>query len=478
MGWREALEPARMNRVAVVAPTDRLRTVLVAVADAGVVQLERIGNPVSGPATEALERIRRQIGLATAPNPESVAPLLVPDAPDLAQVERSRDLGVLAGESELEEVGSSAVRSGAVTAFVGWSPTTALPRLADRLTPLGGAVVPLPVPRGAEPPTLLQSEGATGTFQPLVDTYTTLPYADVNPAAFAGLAYVMMFGMMFGDVGRGALLVAAGLVLSTGRPAAFSRFRHLSPFIIGAGLAGMLFGLAFGEAFGPTHLVPTVWLAPLDRPTTLLAVAIAVGAGLLAVSYGFGTVNRWREGGAARALVATSGLAGAALYLGLATAVLGWYWHSDPAVVAGGVLAASGLVLAYVGCYAEAGLHAGSAAQAGIQTFDAVLRIGTNTISFARLAAFGLIDVALGGIIWTRTTELWHRGPALWLIAAVVFLIGNAVAFALESLVAGVQALRLEYYELFSRIFVAEGRPFRPWLVPTLTLKETPCSPG
>ena len=34
---------------------------------------------------------------------------------------------------------------------------------------------------------------------------------------------------------------------------------------------------------------------------------------------------------------------------------------------------------------------------------------------------------------------------------------------ALEALVAGIQALRLEYYELFSRIFTSEGRPFRPW---------------
>ncbi len=30
----------------------------------------------------------------------------------------------------------------------------------------------------------------------------------------------------------------------------------------------------------------------------------------------------------------------------------------------------------------------------------------------------------------------------------------------------GIQALRLEYYELFSRIFEGEGRPFRPWHVP------------
>ena len=64
----------------------------------------------------------------------------------------------------------------------------------------------------------------------------------------------------------------------------------------------------------------------------------------------------------------------------------------------------------------------------------------------------------------------------------VVFVVGHVVAFGLEALVAGVQALRLEYYELFSRIFVTEGRPFRPWHVPRPSIEtsfeEEPCSPG
>jgi V/A-type H+-transporting ATPase subunit I len=116
--------------------------------------------------------------------------------------------------------------------------------------------------------------------------------------------------------------------------------------------------------------------------------------------------------------------------------------------------------------------------QAGVEMFDVVVRIGTNTVSFARLAAFGLTHAALSGIVWSGTTGLWHRGPALWLAAAVLFVVGNVVAFSLEGLVAGVQALRLEYYELFSRIFVDEGTQFRPWHIPTRSSKETPCSPG
>ncbi len=478
MRWRDALEPTRMDRVAVVAPTEQLRGVLVAVADAGVVDLERIGDPVIGPANDALSRVRERLGSTTAPDATTGAPRLAPQPPDLVALERDGRLAEIAGEAELEQVDASARHRGSVAALVGWIPAAAVAPLSLRLDPLGGAVVRLPVPRGAEPPTLVEAGGATGAFQPLVDTYTTVPYADVNPAAFAGLAYVVMFGMMFGDVGRGALLVAAGLLLATGHPPVLARFRRLAPFVVGAGTSSILFGLAFGEMFGPTHVVPTLWMAPLDHPTTLLAVAVAVGAGLLAIYYVIGTVNRWREGGAALALVATSGLAGAALYLGLGVAALGWYRHWGVVLVVGATMAAAGLVLGSVGCYVETGGRADGMAQTGIEMFDAVLRIGTNTVSFARLAAFGLIDVALSGLVWSETAGLWHRGPALWLAAAVVFVIGNAVAFALEGLVAGVQALRLEYYEMFSRIFVAEGRQFRPWHVPTLSMKETPCSPG
>ena len=473
MRWPEVLKPARMERVAVVAPIDRLRRVLVTVADAGVVEIERVGDKARGPAAEAWERARR----AQVDDGQSAAKLEL-EPPDLSTLEREGSREVLAGEAELEGISASALRNGSVAALAGWSPTSTVDALRAVLTPLGGSVVLLKPPRGADPPTLVVDKGATGAFQPLVDTYATINYRDVNPSALAGLAYVVMFGMMFGDVGHGVLLVAGGLLLRSGRPATLARLRHLAPFVIGAGLASTAFGLAYGEAFGPTGLVPTLWLRPLDHPTTLLAVAIVAGAGLLAISYGLGTVNRWREGGATHALVATSGLAGAGLYLGLAVVGLGWYRHSLVFEAVGGVLAVAGLGLGFLGLLAEAGGRLEGAVQAGVELFDAVVRIGTNTVSFARLAAFGLTHAALCMIVWNATSALWHRGSAFSLVAAVVFLVGNAVTFALEGLVAGVQAMRLEYYELFSRIFTAEGRRFRPWHVPIVSSKEASCSLG
>ena len=326
---------------------------------------------------------------------------------------------VAAGDADLERVAGSA----------------AIDALAAHVHPLGGAVVRLPFPRGAEPPTLVAGKGSSGAFQPLVDIYTTVPYADVNPALFAGLAYAVMFGMMFGDVGHGAVLIAGGLVLARTRNGWLAQYRRAAPFVVAAGIASALFGLAYGEAFGPTGVVPTLWLSPLAQPVTLLAAGIAVGAALLAIAYGIGTVNRWREAGPALALVELSGFAGTALYVGLALVGTGWFLKV--------------LVLTLV-----------------------VVRIGANTVSFGRLAAFGLTHAALGSIVWSGTVFAAERGGAWWLLAAALFVCGNAIAFALEALVAGIQALRLDYYELFSRIFIASGRTFHPWHVSTVTGKE------
>jgi V/A-type H+-transporting ATPase subunit I len=236
----------------------------------------------------------------------------------------------------------------------------------------------------------------------------------------------------------------------------------------------MLFGALYGEFFGPTGVIPTLWLNPLDHPLELLGAALAVGALLLAGAYALGTVNRFREGGWRRAVFAPSGLAGATLFLGLGVTAASIYFGEVWLGLLGGAVALAGLATSYAGLLASAGGGAAGATEAAIELFDLVLRLGSNLVSFARLAAFGLTHAALGAVIWQATTGLWPRGLLGAAAAVVVFVAGNALAFALEGLVAAIQALRLEYYELFSRVFDSEGEPFRPWHVP-LDPTEAPC---
>ena len=86
-------------------------------------------------------------------------------------------------------------------------------------------------------------------------------------------------------------------------------------FIAGAGLCSMVFGALYGEFFGPTGVLPALWLDPLESPVQLLVASVVMGGVLLAGAYALGSVNRFREGGWRRAVYAPSGLAGATLFL-------------------------------------------------------------------------------------------------------------------------------------------------------------------
>lgn len=372
------------------------------------------------------------------------------------------------GSEELEKAAAAAVVAGPSAALVGWTPRRGIPALAVALAPLGAAVVPLPRPRWIDPPTM-PGGGRARVSRTLVDTYGTVPYADLDPSRLAGVAYILMFGMMFGDVGHGAILLAAGLLLLRGgRIKKLARLQQAWLFVSGAGLAAMVFGALYGEAFGPTGLVPVLWLEPLANPVPLLLAGTGVGAFLLAGAYAIGTINRVREGGWGYALYARSGIAGSMLFLAVGLLVWGLGTGTGLPTAAAAVIALGALVFIYIGLFVEAGGGATGAFQAGIELVDTVIRLGSNVVSFARLATFGLTHAALLMVVWNGTTALWApdwRGAA----AILLFLAGNAVTFALEALVAGIQALRLEYYELFSRIFQSEGRPFKPWS-PDLTV--------
>lgn len=472
MRWREATEPVRMERVAVVAPRELLRDVLVRLADAGTVELDPplTGHEAAGPAARRLEALAAEAPAAAGP----VTPLLADRETDLDVLVAEGRADLLAGEASLQLLRDGAVTRGELAALLGWAVAAELSALRDRLAPVGGAVVRLPRPRGVDPPTLLPVRGELrASLTPLVDIYGTVPYSDLDPTVVAALAYVVMFGMMFGDAGHGLLLVGAGLALRAGRPRRFPKVHRAWPFVLAAGVAATVFGALYGEFFGPTGVVPALWLEPMEQPVDLLVAALGVGAVLLAGAYALGSVNRWREGGWPLAVYAPSGIAGTGLFLGLGTIALGIYTDTDRVLVAGIVVWLAGLCLVFVGLLANSEGGATGVLQATVELLDSVIRVGSNVLSFARLAAFGLTHAALATLVWQAARDLAGGGPTGWLGAVLVFLVGNALAFSLETLVAAVQALRLEYYELFSRVFQTEGRPFRPWHIPTEHRTET-----
>ena len=95
--------------------------------------------------------------------------------------------------------------------------------------------------------------------------------------------------------------------------------------------------------------------------------------------------------------------------------------------------------------------------EALVEGFDVVLSYATNTISFVRVGAFALSHAGMMGVVMTLAGL--EKGNPNW----VIIILGNALVAGLEGLVVGIQVLRLEYYEMFSRFYTGDGKPFVPF---------------
>jgi V-type H+-transporting ATPase subunit a len=63
------------------------------------------------------------------------------------------------------------------------------------------------------PPTRFRTNDITGPFQAIVDTYGVPRYREINPGLFTVATFPFLFGVMFGDIGHGGLLLILGVYL-------------------------------------------------------------------------------------------------------------------------------------------------------------------------------------------------------------------------------------------------------------------------
>jgi len=358
------------------------------------------------------------------------------------------------------EVIESALRGrGGLTQLSGWIPR----RDEERLRTAVAAAVSRPHLlrlRDPEPgerarvPSVVRQPALLRGFAELVHTYGVPRYGEIDPTALFAVSFVIMFGMMFGDVGQGAVLAGAGLALR-------GRLASARTLMVSCGTASMVFGLLYGSVFGVEHWVHPVWISPLADPLRMLAVAVYWGIGFIAVASLVRIHNLWAAHGPWAAMADAGGAAGLTLYLGavsgLASVLQGGEFGAAPALA---MALGAAVILAHA--YREQeGPVAERALVAFIETFEALIGFFANTLSFMRVGAFSLNHVALAAAVFAIAGMLSGAGQ----VAAIVA--GNVFILVLEGAIVAIQALRLEYYEGFSRFFSGDGRSLTPLLLRT-----------
>jgi len=77
----------------------------------------------------------------------------------------------------------------------------------------GAFLTPDRAPAMSCPPTYIKTNEYTETFQEIINTYGIPGYQEANPALLTVVTFPFIFGMMYGDVGHGGLLLLTGLFL-------------------------------------------------------------------------------------------------------------------------------------------------------------------------------------------------------------------------------------------------------------------------
>lgn len=343
---------------------------------------------------------------------------------------------------------------GPLASMQGWAPRARLARLRAQLDQ--GLTLPYVLesraPRPDERhlvPVPAQARGLLKPFSILVEQYGVPRFGEFDPTVLFAITFVGMFGMMFGDIGHGAVIVLLGFLLRH-KIASFTYLFYL------AGTSSMVFGWMYGSIFGVEHWIHPLWIAPMSDPIYMLTVALNWGVAFLTLGSVIAISNRLLSGDQTGALFEPGGLISLVMYLALLGGLVSLAQGSGFPLVAKVLAALTLTVLAVYQWRESRGTIGERIFTTLIETFEIVNGYLASSLSFLRIAAFSLNHVALSLAVFTLADGMGTVGHWITLV------LGNIFIIVLEGVIVTIQTLRLEYYEGFSRYFYGDGTPFRP----------------
>ncbi|MCX7026268.1 MAG: V-type ATP synthase subunit I [Spirochaetes bacterium] len=344
----------------------------------------------------------------------------------------------------------------------------------------------------AKVPVLLKQNSLVSAFSGIVLSYGTPLYGDVDPTPFVAFFFTLLFSIMFGDLGQGAVILLIGILASRATKGLLGRYRQYGPAFMAAGMGAMFMGLLVGSCFSDEYI-----LAPVERFLTGLILGspkdrfldimpqdslssmfyffgFTVGIGILINSTGLviNMINLIRRGKKGKAIFSKTGLSGALLFwwaIGMGVRAilgsrLGWWDALGLGIPLVALFFADPLARLIDG--KEAGDERPSLIDilvGGIvEIIEAFSYYASNTMSFLRVGAFALAHGVLSFVVFTMGELVRSRAPGGIFFEILIFLIGNIVILVLEGLIVTIQVIRLQYYEFFSKFFTQTGKAFEP----------------
>lgn len=326
----------------------------------------------------------------------------------------------------------------------------------------------------SKPPTKMRNPGIFRPFEMFIQMYGLPDYNEIDPTILVAITYSVFFGFMFGDMGQGLCLLIGGFLLYRAKK------MNLAAIISCCGFFSTIFGFLFGSIFGFEDIIDAAWLRPGEAMTTLpfigrlntvFVIAVALGMGIIILTMILNIINSIRAHDPEKTWFDTNGTAGLVFYAAMASViVLFMTGHPLPAGIVLAVMFGIPLLLMFFKEPLTALVEKKAAAIEGgkgmfvvqgfFELFEVLLSYFSNTISFVRVGAFAVSHAAMMEVVLMLAGyESGSASSVNWLVVVL----GNVFVCGMEGLIVGIQVLRLEYYELFSRFYRGTGRAFKPY---------------
>lgn len=321
------------------------------------------------------------------------------------------------------------------------------------------------------PPTKLKNNWFSKPFRMFVEMYGVPSYTDFDPTNLVAISYTFLFGMMFGDVGQGIVLSLVGYF--------FYKWKGMQLGAVGMrlGISSTIFGFVFGSVFGSEalfeHFMEPMFL-PMKQENTmpLLMAAITTGVVLIIISIAFNIFLNIKKKHWGDMLFSQNGLAGLIFYVSVLLLVANMLVGFN-IPLGGPVYIALLIIMPIIMIFLKEPLchklegekmfpHGFGAffTEAFFELFEVMLTFIANTMSFLRVGGFVLSHAGMMMVVYTLA-QMVAGGPGIINLGYIlVAVIGNIFVMCLEGMIVGIQVLRLEFYEMFSRYYEGKGKPF------------------
>lgn len=326
----------------------------------------------------------------------------------------------------------------------------------------------------AKPPVKLKNNWFARPYQMYTEMYGLPNYGDIDPTTMVAWIYSILYGVMFADLGQGLVLGLVGYFFMYKK-----KNLAIGRILARAAIFCCLFGFLFGSVFGMEHLMDPLWHAMglHEKPfevmgaasiNIILMVSVAIGVFVVSLAIITSIVSKLKRHKPGEAIASPNGVAGLVFYLALVFLLAdSMLLHTG---LAGGafyiiVLIVLPLLVMYMQEPIAQLIDEGKVHVEGVgdlllsgffELFVTLLEFFANTVSFLRVGGFVLAHAGFMSVV----LSLAEMTGGVAQVAVMVF--GNIFVICLEGLIVGIQALRLNYYEVFSRFYEADGQPFEP----------------